>query len=300
MEERTPWSGSGAQRDGPAPRMEARGGRARRSALVLATWNVLAEAYLRRYARAYPGVRIAMEARREAVAARLAQLCAAADVVLLQEVDAALLASLAERGLRFGYVPRPPDKPDGLAWWTAPWCSPARTTFARYEARHGGGERLARSWVRLDLEVERHSVAIVGTHMDPDPRRARGRERGCAADGRTRPQRQRDQADELIAELSARRADVAVIAGDLNGGPRDGARARLVQAGFAEATSSEGGVPATALLYGAHGWRPRTLDAVLVRGATATLDPVAMPGPPIPDAECPSDHLPLRATVWLP
>ncbi len=251
--------------------------------LRIVSWNVLAEVFFRKYAAHYPGVALAAETRRAHVVAEVVRLAAAADVVVLQEVDADLVAALAGAGVRMGFFPRAPGKPDGLAWWTAAHVEPLRVTAARFVATNRRGERLTRSWVRLDVTVDGTHLAVVGTHLDPDLGEALG-----AA-----------QAAELLAMLADAPIDVAVVVGDLNGDANETACQTFEAHGFQSALPADGHPDATAVLHDGTDWRPRVLDAILVRGADAVLDTLPLPHGPIPSPVHPSDHFPLRATLTL-
>ena len=251
--------------------------------LRVVTWNVLAEVFFRTYAAHYPGIVLDTDTRRARVVEEVVRFAAEADVIVLQEVDTDLVAALAEAGVRVGFVPRAPGKPDGLAWWTAAHVEPLRVSAARFATTNRRGERLARSWVRLDIPVNGTRVAVVGTHLDPDLGEALG-----AA-----------QANEILALLAEAPSDVAVVLGDLNGDAHETACQTLAAHGFQPALPADGRAPATAVLRDGTEWRPRVLDAILVRGADAVLDAIPLPSAPIPSPAHPSDHLPLRASITL-
>ena len=251
--------------------------------LRIVSWNVLAEDFFRKYAAHYPGVALDAETRRARVVAEVVRLAAEADVIVLQEVDADLVAALAGAGVKIKFLPRAPGKPDGLAWWTATAREPERVVGARFQVHDRRGYRLARSWVKLDFNLEGQRLAVVGTHLDPDLGEALG-----AA-----------QARELLALLADAPSDVAVVLGDLNGDAHETACQTFAAHGFLAALPTDGGTPATAVLHDGTDWRPRVLDAILVRGADAVLDAVPLPNGPIPSPAHPSDHLPLRASLTI-
>lgn len=246
-------------------------------ALTVATYNVLADAYVRpeRYPRCDP--QDFLPANRHP---RLTAYAAAldADVLLCQEVDYATFERLSGRLRNAGYVGRWAQKwsakPDGCA------------TFVRAPLK-------VATWMILDLHDEASSghvalaavikagheaVTVVNAHLKWDaPDAAPDKRHGLA------------QANHLLQVLENQ--PHAIVGGDFNAEP-DGEIMTLFRgAGFIDPH------PSTAATFIADG-RPRKIDYLLhTSDLSARPHPtkVLTPATALPSASEPSDHLPLAA-----
>jgi endonuclease/exonuclease/phosphatase family metal-dependent hydrolase len=228
--------------------------------MLLLTWNVLADAYVRRsfYPRT-PRELLAPGARTAAIVACLE--ASRADLVCLQEVEPALLHAL-------------------VGW---------RACYARKPGKREGCALLARE--PLDartLALPDDQVAILGhgepagvatTHLRWDP------------PGTPRDRRQAiREAEALLAALPT---GPWIVCGDLNVEPGDDVCALFAAAGFRDACAALG---PTANPNG----RAKRIDHVLLRGPLAvTPRPIYPVGDatPLPSAEMPSDHVPIAVEV---
>ncbi len=235
--------------------------------LRLATWNVLAPAYALPHR--YAGVAaddLAPATRTPRVHARLRALLADCDVVAVQEADAELVGWLRDGvGASVVHAPRP-SSPDGVL------LASTVHELAGETVTTGDGRR---TWASALVE----GVLVVAVHLDPEwPAKHLAGAR---------------QAREVARWVDATAARTVVVLGDINAAWTSRTGDVLRRNGFE--ASSAGSTAAT-------NGRCRELDVVAVRGvASVVLTPPGLP--PVgtamwlPDAEIPSDHAPLLATV---
>jgi endonuclease/exonuclease/phosphatase family metal-dependent hydrolase len=238
-----------------------------RAVLRLATWNVLAPSYAHqsRYAGVAPDD-LAAASRVPRVRARILGLLADCDAVALQEADDDLVTWLrGEAGASVAHAPRPASS-DGVL------VASTRHELSGPTGVSGDGRR---TWAAALVG----DVLVVSVHLDPEwaQRRLFGAR----------------QARELVAWCDEQAAATVVLAGDINAAWDSTTGRALSHAGFE--TVPCGSTAAT------HG-TTRELDVVAVRGGSAlVLTPPGLPrvGSPLwlPDAQVPSDHVPLLATV---
>lgn len=233
--------------------------------LRVVSWNVLADTYA--HADLYPGAEPALlesGARASLVADTLERLDA--DVVCLQEVERGLLDAWVSDGRLQDYdlhYLRRPGRPDGCA--TLVRALRARASRALV---YPGCEEVAQVLVLTGGPL---SLTVANTHLRWSP------------DGSTATR----QLGHLLADLAPEPR--AVLCADANVGPTDPARAAL----RAHALHDLAGAASTAVVDG----EPRPLDLVAVRGLAGLLARPLAPRGPLPSRLCPSDHVPLVATV---
>jgi endonuclease/exonuclease/phosphatase family metal-dependent hydrolase len=256
-----------------------------------ATWNVLANAYLK--PEWYPGVALDLldPARRvQAVARHAAAL--GADILCLQEVErevfAAVRAGLAPPGGEGRYEKKGAGRPDGCATFFRQAAFAPRGT-QRLDYRDRAAEQAKDSGhvaLLLALEHEGRLLGVANTHVRWDkPRTPRGEQVG------------RRQVLELL-EACARftpRCDGWLVCGDFNRTPDDEVLALMRQARF----------------VAAHEGRPHVRSAV-TNGRAKLIDYIfhapslkSRPQDPpaihddtlLPSPEQPSDHLALAAEM---
>ena len=241
--------------------------------LRVATWNVLAPSYAHqsRYAGVAPDD-LAAAARVPRVRARIRELLEGCDVVALQEVDADLVGWLRDSGASVVHAPRPTSS-DGVL--LASTRLPLSGSSSASSGASGDGRR---TWAAATVDA----MLVVCVHLDPEwpARRLHGA----------------TQARELVAWCDAQEGGTTVLLGDINAAWHSRTGDVLSRAGFE--TSPAGATAAT-------NGKTRELDVVAVRGGAALV--VTSPGLPspgsvlwLPDAEIPSDHAPLVATVEAP
>lgn len=257
-------------------RMRARG-------FTAATYNILADAYVRpdRYPFS-PAAALAPGPRRALLLARVAALDV--DVLCLQEVEQAAHAAIADRlgdawlGL---HAPRR-RRPDGASLFVRR----ARFTVEDHETLHytaaGSDAQLA---LIARLGDGERSVRVACTHLQ-----------WCRDDTPAEEHTGRAQLLELIDHLAAETSTL-LIAGDLNATSQSPVLRAAGERGLALSAAKQ------------RPWdtcnankRPRKLDYLLYRGR---LDPHPDPLPPLrrdtpmPSLTEPSDHLPLRVAFDL-
>jgi len=250
----------------------------------LATYNVLAQAYLRPdWYREVPAALLEPARRQAAVLARVAGLDA--DVLCLQEVEAplaeALHRHLEPRGYRGHFQRKGQGRPDGCAtFWRGAECEGVEV-LAYDEGL--GPQPSGHLALLARLRFPAGPVAVLNTHLKWDqPAKAPGA-RWCVV-----------QARALAAWLEGR-ASEAVVCGDLNVTAQDAAVEALLAAGFRD-VFGRADRPHTCC---AHGHTSR-IDHLLVRGAlTGTPGPAAdIEGRTVlPAVDEPSDHVPLVARL---
>jgi endonuclease/exonuclease/phosphatase family metal-dependent hydrolase len=239
--------------------------------MLLATWNVLADAYVKpeRYRDVEPGL-LEPRARLDAVVRRAAGLDA--DVLCLQEVDARCAAALTAHLAPLGYTGRWRKKaggrPDGCALF---WRGLAATGEDHLVQPDGSGHV-----VQATLFP---SLGVVTTHLKwsspSEPLASRWSMR---------------QAEALVAWLAPLQTPL-LVCGDLNVRADDPVLARLAEAGLRDVFSGADR-PHTCCAGG----ESAKVDHVLVRDldarpAARQFDQFGVRV--LPDAREPSDHVPL-------
>ncbi|HTS31501.1 MAG TPA: endonuclease/exonuclease/phosphatase family protein [Bryobacteraceae bacterium] len=255
-------------------------------AFTLASWNILATAYIREefYPKTPPD--ILDPARRIPELVRHAA-GLGVDILCLQEVEAEVFAAL-DQGLRpLGYVGsyarKGGDRPDGCATFFR------RDRFAHSLDRRiafadgNGGAASGHIAQLLCLEDEGKTIALVNTHLKWDP---------------PGTPRQRQWGYRQISQvIETLRGDAAesrgqIVCGDFNVLPRSDVVSTLLDAGFEYAHRGT-----EARTFNGDG-RPRLIDYVFhgssLRARPAPTAPLG-PESVLPSAEQPSDHLPLIA-----
>jgi endonuclease/exonuclease/phosphatase family metal-dependent hydrolase len=244
------------------------------------SWNVLADVYLEHDR--YPDMPAKLrrpEVRWPVVAAIV--LAMARDIVALQEAEVALAGALgsalgAEWDIR--WCPRGSSRVDGCLTaihrrWTV-------VDEIRLPYRHGSQSGHVAHLLTIDRAGFRMTVA--NTHLKWSPP-------GATAE----VHRGKQQMSELLGSLE-RSASAAVIAGDLNDEPGGPVRQMLLDAGWAELQGAE----STALIRS----EPLSIDVIAVRSLSgrtdsATIGRVELTGSSVPSWTCPSDHIPVTATI---
>ncbi len=251
--------------------------------LSLATWNVLADAYVGRDA--HPGAPsrlLTAGARSEAICDGVVDLIRnlGAGVVCLQEAEPSLLPHIQERCTRHGWEvnwsPRGHGEPDGLvAIVCAPWMLSSTTPLTYADDRSYLAQRI--ELLHNDLKV-----VLYNTHF-----------RWADDDGRTTGR----QGAELAHWVAAEQVPTLVV-GDLNAAPGSSALTQLRSVGCVDV--HPGSDWRTAAFPGIGAVR---VDYILVRGGTGTPIPVSSlqieDARPLPDERLPSDHAPLAARIEI-
>ena len=229
----------------------------------LATWNVLAQAYVlpSRYAGCAPED-LAAENRGPRVRVRVEALLEAHDVVGLQEVEPDLVAWL-----------------EGQADVVATMRGNGKDGVALVSAKHplvDGATALTSDRKRCWAGAVVDGVLVVTLHLDPDwsQRNLHGAQ----------------QAAELVAWVDDRADGPVVLMGDLNARWHSDTGGALRDGGFAHAP-----LRSTAATNG----KVRTLDVVAARGVEVTAEPTSLPEEGtelwLPSYDEPSDHVPVTA-----
>jgi mRNA deadenylase 3'-5' endonuclease subunit Ccr4 len=258
--------------------------------ITIATYNVLADAYIR--PEYYPGVdtrHLASPDRYERVVERIAGL--GADVVCLQEADHALYV-LVERRLRsLGYHGRwahkDMGKPDGCAMFVGPGCRHADWRVHVYDDAFIDGKPSGHIALMTDIRRNGLEVRVATTHFkwmpsDEVPERHVGFV----------------QAKRLVDALSdgADARHGTIVCGDFNAQPDSPMLSMFAESGYVDPHA------ATTATFMAEG-RPQKLDYLLYHGAGLRVQ--AHPAPdiravsPLPSQGEPSDHLPLVTTFFV-
>lgn len=245
--------------------------------MLLATWNVLADAYVRPdWYRGVPAALLEPRRRRARVIERAKAL--AADVLCLQEVEegcaAGLEAALAPLGYSSHFAQKGGGKPDGCATFVRG----ARVVDARPHFYEDGSGHLA---LLTHLDVAGTAVLVANTHLKWDDPVKESGARWCVL-----------QARSLARALGP--SGAAVVCGDLNVRPGDPTLAELEAAGLRDAFDGSD-EPHTCLANG----RTARIDHVFVRRLAAaprwanSVRGVAS----LPSEAEPSDHVPLVVEV---
>lgn len=238
-------------------------------ALKIATWNVLATAYIRpQYYSGVEPLRLDPAWRVPAVARRAGEL--QADVLCLQEVERAMFDAVANELAPLGYAGflqmKPMGRPDGCA------------TFLRGVAVESEQKLvLAHGHIAQMVELAGGPV-IVNTHLKWNPP---GEQFG------------EEQARQILESLPEAR--FVVLCGDLNAEPGSGPLRVFEDAGFAYPHRDSPTCNSNR--------RAKQIDFILTRGA-GVVTPLAAAAisndTPLPSEDQPSDHLPLLAVVGFP
>ena len=257
-----------------------------RKTIRVATYNVLAQSYLRReWYQNSPAEALDPSARLEALTRRLIELDA--DILCLQEVEgpvfSALEGALAPRGYAGSFLQKGRGKPDGCATFLRE---------ARLELERRGGI------VYLDGDPPSGHVAqvaatrfagsllgVIDTHVRWDqPDKAPAEHVGCR------------QARQLIAEHRQLFPGCRgwVVAGDFNATPDSDVVAAMLAGGFRSAHPSD-------LATCNANNKAKLIDYLFVSerlGASPLAPPKIDGDTPLPGPGEPSDHLPLVAELW--
>lgn len=254
-------------------------------AFIMATWNTLANAYIR--ARYYPRTPAEVLDPAWRISALVAHAGAlGADILCLQEVEIALFRALRDglegydgiHALKGGY------RPDGCAtlFRTASFTllNNRRVEYRDYSGHIG-------QWLLLGHANKR--LAIVNTHLKWDP-----------SDTPRESQLGYQQILQAMESFNQEenQSDVEVVCGDLNVTAESEVVAALVGAGFKHAHGELAGI-STCNSNG----QAKLIDYLFVRGSlkTEALAPPVIDGlTPLPSRDQPSDHVPLLARFyWL-
>ncbi len=255
---------------------------------TMATWNVLATAYIRReyYPNTPPEVLDAVW--RTPAMVRFAK-SLGVDVLCLQEVErevfAALEAGLGEMGYEGRYVLKGGKRPDGCAaFFRKDRFNLVSAQRFAYLDGDGGGGASGHIVQLLIVEDGGRRLALLNTHLKWDaPGTPRERQWGY---------RQASQALDVLRQ-EADGVDGEIICGDLNVTPESDVVAALLAAGFNYAHRGCDGVRTCNSSREA-----KLIDYLFYRGLLRSR-PV-LPDPidedtVLPSLEMPSDHLPLVA-----
>lgn len=263
----------------------------------VATYNVLATAYLGKCRYNTPPDLLRPERRVPALTRRIESL--GADLLCLQEVEPSIFGVLDAHLRRLGYDGRYEKKaagrPDGCATFFR------RNVFSLSESRRldyhdadpsiagpGGAPARASGAVALLLTLAHDGrvLGVANTHLRWDP-------------PRTPPERQVGfrEAAELLAECRnwAPRPDAWVICGDFNRTPGSDVPAAFLEEGFLSAHANLPGV-VSAVVNG----RATLIDFIFAGaglGAVPLDRPAIADGAVLPSEIEPSDHLPLVADL---
>jgi mRNA deadenylase 3'-5' endonuclease subunit Ccr4 len=256
----------------------------------VATWNVLANAYVR--PEWYPGVPAEFldPARRvPALAAHAAALDT--DVLCLQEVEKPVVTALEGRLGQLGYAARFEKKgqgrPDGCATFFRQGLFTLRgAQRLEYHDRGAGPDDSGHVALLLALENEGRLLGMANTHVRWD-------RPGTPREGQVGYR----QVVELVeaCERFGPRCGGWVVCGDFNRTTDDEAVAAMRQAGFAFAHAGRPHV-----LSAVANGRAKLIDYIFHTTALRSrpIDPPAIhDSTPLPSAEQPSDHLALLAEI---
>jgi endonuclease/exonuclease/phosphatase family metal-dependent hydrolase len=230
--------------------------------LTVVTWNVLADAYLR--AEYYPHLDElpAARARSGAIDDELRSIAAIADVIALQDAESHVADLAAGLDGFDSHWEQRPGRHDGTL------LAVRRELRPTFTAAHVAcGDHVQVSAV---FHVGGRTVTATSVHLSWS-----------------------DARDDHPGVTQIGHVDADIVCGDLNAGAGPVIDA-LGAAGYRCAFPDL----ATAVI---NGHEPATIDAVCVRGdlRVSAVDVLAFAARPLPDAEFPSDHVPVAATVTL-
>jgi mRNA deadenylase 3'-5' endonuclease subunit Ccr4 len=255
---------------------------------MVATYNILADAYVRRDW--YPNTSDAVlepASRRRALLAHLVELNA--DVLCLQEVESGAFAEIADRLAPLGYAGLYSQKSGGKPDGCATFYRSALLTLAvnvRHVYADASKQREASGHVAqlVSLEQGAKRLGVANTHLPWDPP---GTPRAA--------QIGYQQADQLLEVLERQLPGCAawIICGDLNATPESELVQLILRSGFA---SSHAGHPHPCT-FNAKGFA-RTIDYIFYSDALCA-EPLPLPSVDahtvLPGPEQPSDHLAVAA-----
>lgn len=252
---------------------------------TIATWNILATAYIRRSFYPFTDPAALDPARR--VPLLLTHAAAlGADFLCLQEVEPPVFSQLEQtlspQGFQGLYASKDLHKPDGCATFYRLQC--ARLLESACLSYPDGTGHIAQ---RTRWDIDGHTLTLLNTHLKWDPDRA--------PEAQQHGYRQALQAALWVQEAPA--TDAQILCGDLNVTPASRAVAALQKAGFVFAHEQLGPTA-----YSANSERrAKLIDFLFYRGAL-TLSPEPITPEidsftPLPSADQPSDHLPVLATA---
>lgn len=255
--------------------------------IVIASYNVLADAYIRpEYYRNCDAADFAPATRHPRLLERVAGLDA--DVLCLQEVEAAMFERLETRlrplGYRGAWERKGGGKPDGCAtFWRAPWDRADQLILSFDDGPWLGGKPSGHLALAVILQRGTEAMAVVNTHLKWDAPDAPLRKRAGVA-----------QARQLIASLVG--VPSVILCGDFNAAPDSDVLGLFRAAGYVDAH------PASSATFNATG-AARKIDYLLHTAdlaAAPRTTPAIDAATPLPSASEPSDHLPLVAAFARP
>lgn len=247
--------------------------------IVVATYNILADAYIRpEYYPNCDAIDFVGATRHPRIEARVTALDA--DILLLQEVEHAMFVRLERRLRQDGYVGRWAHKwagkPDGCATFVR---APLRVaSWLTIDLDEGGAKPAGHVALASPIVIDGRTWTFVSTHLKWHKPDAPPEERAGLV-----------QARHLLAALA--KPPRTIIGGDFNAEPDSDVLDAFRGPGFADAH------PASASTFVTEG-RPRKIDYLLhSRDLLAVSRPVAAltPASALPSKTEPSDHLPLVA-----
>lgn len=255
--------------------------------IVIATYNVLADAYIK--PEFYPHVDpllLAKEVRYPRIAKRIAEL-RTADVICLQEVDYELFALVDSRLRKLGYQGRWAHKgrgrPDGCTTFIHKSWKTAETRILVFQDEHIDGEQSGHVALINVIKKDGTTLTVANTHLKWDP-------------PGTPPERQYGlaQASELLRQLGEQRFR-AIICGDLNAEKESDTIQELLRFRFVDAHDSS---VATANPSG----KAKKIDYILCHQIfrphpfpTTIVDDQTL----LPSSTEPSDHILLAAALVI-
>lgn len=189
-----------------------------------------------------------------------------ADVIALQEVEQPLVEAFeTTRNWQTLWSPKGCNKPDGCLTLVSPDLEVEVDDFDTLYFSDNSGH--VAQIIRIG------QLAIANTHLRWAPLDAN-------------PHNGVHQIQELLAHITS---PSAILMGDCNDRPRGPVRQAFLEAGFDDVV----GETPSALIDQA----PVSIDMIAVRGLSAQLIPPNINLSTIPDTQCPSDHIPLIATI---
>jgi mRNA deadenylase 3'-5' endonuclease subunit Ccr4 len=255
----------------------------------VATWNILATAYIRR--EYYPQTSRELldpACRVPALALRAAQLDV--DVLCLQEVERDAFAAIAEgltaAGYEGRYARKGHNRPDGCATFVRTGSFALRAERRIVYADGNGGGDSGHVGQLLTLENDGRHIAVLNTHLKWDP-----------PDTPRAEQWGYRQIQLALAALEQTGVDARIVCGDFNVTPESDVVSALLEAGMDYAHRACAGIATCNANR-----KARLIDylfhSVALR-ATPVLPPPIDDDTVLPAANEPSDHLPLIAGFEL-